>query len=198
MSLCDYSIYNYVTNQHYDHLNNLSPIKRASEIFRLEIEYLSFELKDSDEIFGWFIFNNSKDCENKQFTDSIFNDDVKKTINAPFLHGSSISVDKAHTLVDYEYIPKNGLSSYQKKIDNELKNSPDNEYLLAMNNVLKSTKLFVEKMIFETEKNANFKNASIIKMLFYGFPFILLIISEKQFNRSGLFIFCFQIGRAHV
>ena len=60
LSLCNSSIYNYVTSKYYDSLNNLSPIKRASEIVRLEIENLSFELKDSDEIFGWFIFNNSK------------------------------------------------------------------------------------------------------------------------------------------
>lgn len=171
MAFCDSSIYRFVVNKHYEYLNNLSPIRRASEIFRLELENLSFELKDSDEIFGWFIFNNSKDCENKQFTDSIFNDDAKKTINAPFLHGSSINVDKAHTLVDYEYILKNGLSAYQKKIDNELKNSPDNEYLLAMNNVLKSTKLFVEKMIFVAEENENLKNTSIIKNALLQVPF---------------------------
>ena len=66
MAFCDSSIYRFIVNKHYEYLNNLSPIRRASEIFRLEIENLSFELKDSDEIFGWFIFNNSKDCENKQ------------------------------------------------------------------------------------------------------------------------------------
>ena len=145
MAFCDSSIYRFVVNKHYEYLNNLSPVKRASEIFRLETENMSFELTDDDEIFGWFKFNNIKDCEHKQFTDSIFNDDVKKTINAPFLHGSSISVDKAHTLVDYEYILKNGLSAYQKKIENELKNSPDNEYLSAMNDVLESTKKLWKK-----------------------------------------------------
>ncbi|MBQ2967249.1 MAG: DUF3029 family protein [Clostridia bacterium] len=171
MSLCDYSIYNYVTNQHYDYLNNLSPVKRASEIFRLETENLSFELTDDDEIFGWFKFNNTNNYENKQFSDSILNEDVKKIIDAPRLYGSSTNVDKGHTLVDYEYILNNGLSAYQEKIENELKNSPDNEYLSAMNDVLKSTKLFVEKMIFVAEKNENLKNASIIKNALLQVPF---------------------------
>ena len=171
MAFCDSSIYCFVVNKHYEYLNNLSPVKRASEIFRLETENLSFELTDDDEIFGWFKFNNTNNYENKQFSDSILNEDVKKIIDAPSLHGSSTNVDKGHTLVDYEYILNNGLSAYQEKIENELKNSPDNEYLSAMNDVLKSTKLFVEKMIFVAEKNENLKNASIIKNALLQVPF---------------------------
>ena len=135
MAFCDSSIYYFFVNKHYEYLNNLSPVKRASEIFRLETENLSFELTDDDEIFGWFKFNNTNNYENKQFSDSILNEDVKKIIDAPSLHGSSTNVDKGHTLVDYEYIINNGLSAYQEKIENELKNSPDNEYLSAMNDI---------------------------------------------------------------
>lgn len=40
-----------------------------------------------------------------------------------------------------------------------------------MNNVLKSTKLFVEKMIFVAEENENLKNTSIIKNALLQVPF---------------------------
>lgn len=171
MALCDSSINRFVTNKNYEYLNNLCPVKRAAEIFKLEIEKLSLELKDTDEIFGWFIFDDKNEYENKIFTDSIPDEDAKKNMDAPLLHGSNTNVDKGHTLVDYEYILNNGLSAYQEKIENELKNSPDNEYLSAMNDVLKSTKLFVEKMIFVAEKNENLKNASIIKNALLQVPF---------------------------
>ncbi len=145
LSLCNSSIYNYVTSKYYDSLNNLSPIKRASEIVRLEIENLSLELKDDDEIFGWFIFNNNH--ESKQFSDRILSEDDKKTMDAPILHGSLTSVDKGHTLVDYEYILNNGLLAYQEKIDKELQTFSDYEYLLAMKSILESIKKLIDKML---------------------------------------------------
>lgn len=171
MRLCDYSIYNYVTNRHYEYLNNLSPIKRASEIFRLEIENMSFELKDDDEIFGWFKFNDVNDYENKQFSDSILNEDCQKTIDAPFLYGGSVNVDKGHTLVDYEYILNNGLLSYLKKTDKQLQACSDDEYLSAMKDVLEHTKKFVDKMLSEANKNLNCKNAVKIKEALLQVPF---------------------------
>lgn len=169
MRLCDSSIYNYVTNKYYDYLNNLSPIKRASEIFRLEIENLSFELKEDDELFGWFKFDNES-CQKRPFTGTV-PDGVKNIMDSPIMHGSSTNVDKGHTLVDYEYILNNGLLAYQKKIDKELENSPDNEYLSAMNDVLESTKKFVDKMILVADKNTNCKNAVKIKEALLQVPF---------------------------
>ena len=50
------------------------------------------------------------------------NDDLKNVMDAPTMHGNKTNVDKGHTLVDYEYILNNGLSAYQEKIKNELKN----------------------------------------------------------------------------
>ena len=147
MSLCDYSIYKYVTNKYFKQLNKLSPIKRAAEIFRLEIENLSLELKSTDEIFGWFIFDKNNTYENREFADNIPGEAVKKIIDAPCLHGSSTKLDKAHTLVDYEYILNNGLLAYQKRIDKELLISPDNEYLLAMKDVITSTKKLIDRIL---------------------------------------------------
>lgn len=170
MALCDYAIYNFITSKHYEYLNNLPPVKRAAEIFRLEIETLSVELMDSDEIFGWFTFQDNN-YEKRPFADGTPCPDMKNTIDAPALFGAGINVDKAHTVVDYEYILENGLFAYQEKIACELASSPDHEYLLAMKDVLESTKKFVDKMLRAVDKNTNCKNAAEIKKALLQVPF---------------------------
>ena len=171
MAFCDSSIYRFVTNKHYEYLNSLSAVKRAAEIFRLEIENLSCELKESDEIFGWFIFDGNEATDSKMFDSSISGEDTVNTVNTYLLHGSVIGIDKAHTLVDYGYILDNGLLAYEQKIDKEWKNAPDDEYLSAMKDVLECVKIFVKKMLDITEKNTDCKNADEIRKALLQVPF---------------------------
>ena len=69
MVLCNSMIYRFVTNKYYDYLKQFNPIKRSAEIFRLELENLTLNLKDDDEIFGWFVFENSENYDVKVFPD---------------------------------------------------------------------------------------------------------------------------------
>ena len=58
MAMCDANLYRYVVYQNFDYLDSLSPIKRSSEIFKLETEALSMDLKKEDEFFHLlFIFD---------------------------------------------------------------------------------------------------------------------------------------------
>ncbi len=171
MALCDTAIYRYVTNKYFEQLNKLPPLKRAAEIFRLELENLSLELKCNDEIFGWFAFDNDS-YPKRPFADTIPNDDIKNIMDAPTMHGSRTSVDKGHTLVDYEYILNHGLYAYQQKIEKELQSFPDDEYLLAMKDVLESTKKFVDKMLYVAGQNIKAcKKAHEIKQTLERVPF---------------------------
>ena len=94
MSFCDDSIYKFVTSKYYDVLEKLSPVDRASEIFRLQIEHLSYELKQTDEIFGWFVFDNREEYLPKAFSDTVPDDNTRKIIEAPLLHGSRLFTEK--------------------------------------------------------------------------------------------------------
>ncbi|MDD6800302.1 MAG: hypothetical protein PUE85_07810 [Firmicutes bacterium] len=62
MPLCNHSIDTYVRNGFFDRLNDLPPIERAVEKLRFEIEALDFELRETDELLGWFKF---QDTDNK-------------------------------------------------------------------------------------------------------------------------------------
>lgn len=145
MALCNSMLYKYVAGKHYDELNVLTPLKRATEMFKLQLENLELELKDNDEIFGWFIFDKGE-YENIIFTDCIQDGELLDRMDAPLLYGSKTAVDKAHTLVDYGYIIDNGLIQYENKIDEELKKSPCDEYLLSMKETLSSIRDFTNKM----------------------------------------------------
>lgn len=172
MALCDASIYRFVKNKYFDVLEPLSPTQRAAEIFRLEIENLSFELKETDEIFGWYTFDDKVDSEDKWFPDTIPDEEVKKIMVAPLEFGSKTVVDKGHTLIDYGFILDNGLLAYQKKIEAARRFSPEDEYLLAMESVLHSTKKFVEALQTAAEENVNHcKKAPQIKEALLQVPF---------------------------
>lgn len=128
---CDWTIERYVRKNYYDDLNALNPIERFTKKFKIEIEELKLDIKDDDKIVGWFYFD--KKCEEKViFTDEIQDKETENIINAPLAFKSRTSVDRGHTLMDYECVLKNGLVFYENKIDEEIKKYPQNEYLLSM------------------------------------------------------------------
>lgn len=51
---CDWTIERYIRKKYYEDLNKLNPIKRFAEKFRLKIDELKLDIKDDDEIIGWF------------------------------------------------------------------------------------------------------------------------------------------------
>lgn len=172
MAMCDANIYRYVVCQNFDYLNSLSPIKRSAEIFRLETEALSMELKKEDEFFGWMFFDNPNKYSDKLFSDCIVDEKTQSIIQEPVSHGSKTMVDRAHTLVDYQYILQNGLSSYCEKIESQILKYPDDEYLLAMRDELVAIEKLVLRMQLAVEENSNgCENASKIKTALKQVPF---------------------------
>ncbi len=144
MPLCNHSIDTYVRNRFFDRLNALPPTERAAEKLRLEIEILDFELRETDELLGWFKFQDSG-CKFKHFKDEIPDEETQRIIDKPREFGCTINVDKAHTLVDYSLILNNGLVSYERKILSELETEPDNEYLNAMKKSLDNVRLLLRR-----------------------------------------------------
>lgn len=144
MAICDYAIDRYVRDRFFDRLNVLSPTERAAEKLRLEIEALDFELRETDELLGWFKFQDNG-REFKQFKDEISDEKTQRIIDKPQEFGCNIKVDKAHTLVDYSFILNNGLASYERIILSELETEPDNEYLNAMKKSLDNVHLLLRR-----------------------------------------------------
>ena len=128
---CDWTIERYVRKNYYDDLNALNPIERFTKKFKIEIEELNLDIKETDEIIGWFYFDEKCD-ENVTFTDEMQDKKTENTINAPEEFKSRTNVDRGHTLIDYESILKNGLVFYEKKLNEEIKKYSQNEYLSAM------------------------------------------------------------------
>ena len=67
---CDWTIERYIRKKYYEDLNKLNLIKRFAEKFRLKIDELKLDIKDGDEIIGWFYFDKKCD-ENVTFTDEM-------------------------------------------------------------------------------------------------------------------------------
>lgn len=67
---CDWTIERYIRKKYYEDLNKLNLIKRFAEKFRLKIDELKLDIKDDDEIIGWFYFDKKCD-ENVTFTDEM-------------------------------------------------------------------------------------------------------------------------------
>ena len=172
MALCDANLYRYVVYKNFDYLNSLSPIKRSSEIFKLETEALSMDLKKEDEFFGWMFFDDPNKYRDKWFSDCIVDEKTKSIIQEPANYGSKTTVDRGHTLVDYQYILQNGLSSYREKIESEMLKYPGDEYLLAMSDELAAIEKLVFRMQLAVEENSNgCENASKIKTALEQVPF---------------------------
>lgn len=144
MALCDFAIDRYVRDRFFDRLNALTPAERAAEKLRLEIEALDFELRETDELLGWFKFKDNG-YENKRFDDEIPDEETRRIIDKPQEFGATTMVDKGHTVVDYGFIINNGLEAYERQISDELENEPDSEYLMAMKKSLDCVSLLLRR-----------------------------------------------------
>ena len=134
---CDSNIERYVRKNYYETLKKLSPPERFAKKIQLEIENLDFDIRDDDEIIGWFLF--PKTCkEEVSFPDERLTKETEDQITAPEKFNSRTNVDRGHTLVDYESILKNGLVAYEKRIAEELQKEPQNEFLIAMKSTISS------------------------------------------------------------
>jgi len=130
------------------------------------------ELKTDDEIFGWLFFDAPAEIGTSVFDDSVPDINTQAVIDAPLAHGSTTKVDKAHTIVNYQDILEHGLTDYQKKIDDELRVSPHDEYLFAMKDSLLSIETLVKRMKQTAMQNANgCKNAEEIANALTQVPF---------------------------
>lgn len=143
--LCDSNIERYIRKNNYESFNKLTPTKRFTEKFRMETGVLNLDIKETDEIVGWFYFD--KKCNDEvTFTDEVQTPEITDIIGAPENFSSRTNVDRGHTLIDYENILKNGLVFYQKQIDNELQKYPQNEYLLSMKETLLGVVNFIKRI----------------------------------------------------
>ena len=144
MPLCDRSIDLYVRNRYFDRLNALPPAERAAERLRLAIDSLDFEVRETDELFGWFRFRD-RGVKIKRFTDELPDEETQKILDRPAEAGCITKVDKAHTLADYGFILRHGLAGYEKKLLPELEAAPDNETLNAMKKSLDAVRLLLRR-----------------------------------------------------
>lgn len=163
MALCDSSVEFFVRMNNYNDLNAMTPAKRFAKKFRLELESLDLEIKTDDEIIGWFKFGN--ECSDRiLFDDEKIDEHTKGIMNMPEIFGSKTNVDKGHTLVDYGFILNNGLVAYENKINEKIKNYPEDEYLAAMKDTLRSIRCFMERMASLIDERMSQCNSEDVKM----------------------------------
>ena len=148
---CDGNIERYIRNKHFDELNSLSAEERFVKKLDLTLDLLTFEVRDDDEILGWFNFNEQR-YEQKLFDDENLTESSKEIIYKCYPYGCRTTVDRGHTLVDYEYILKNGLNEYERRIDEQLQANSDNKYLLAMKETLELVRKFTLRLAAELDK----------------------------------------------
>lgn len=171
MTLCDYNIERYIRKQYFRELNALSPVNRATEKFRLETEALQLDIRDTDELIGWFRFDRI--CpEQVVFDDEKQTPETEALIHAPERFSSRTNVDRGHTLIDYEHILRHGLVSYETKLDAERKKAPQDEYLSAMKqtlnavlNLLKRVAGLIDEKIAECGESEKPRLLSLKRMI---------------------------------
>lgn len=153
MIYCDYDYEKHITDKYFNYLSSLSPIKRATEKLRLQLEEIPIHIFDNDFIIGWFGFADKIKTENfKTIKSYDFSSEEKNAVEFPQKFNSSVNVDKAHTCANYERIINMGLISYEKEIDNQLLSDQNNEYLLAMKETVRIVRDF-GKRLAETVEN---------------------------------------------
>lgn len=144
--LCDGNIERFVRNQYYDLLAPLSPTERFVKKFDLMLSHLRPELREDDEFFGWFIFDEK--CENERlFPDEELPEALNLAKEHMYSFGSRPHVDRAHTLVNYEKILHHGLSHYENEIKCELAITPNDPMLLAMRDTLSSVRALIQRTL---------------------------------------------------
>lgn len=159
MMVCDSNIERYIRKNHYEALNKLTPTKRFAAKFRFETEALKLEIKETDELIGWFYFD--KTCDDAvTFADEVQTPEVTNAVNEPEKFNSRTNVDRGHTLIDYESILKNGLVFYQKQMDKELQKYPQDEYLLSMKDTLWDVANFIKRIADVIDEKASISSGT--------------------------------------
>ena len=144
--LCDGNIERFVRNEYYDLLAPLSPTERFVKKFDLMLSHLRPELRDDDEFFGWFLFDEK--CEiDRSFPDEARPEDLQKAEERMLSFGTRSKVDRGHTLVNYEKILRHGLSHYESEIEQELTVTPNDPMLLAMQSTLGSVRALIQRTL---------------------------------------------------
>lgn len=143
--LCDKNIERYVRNKYYDELARLTPVKRFVRKFELLLDSLSLEVREGDDIFGWFVFCG-EEYESRAFPEEELSREIEGRAEELSMFGTT-SVQKGHTLINYERILNFGLSDYEERVKKALDISPDSEYLKAMADTLGLVKKFVQRII---------------------------------------------------
>lgn len=169
--LCDSNIERYTRKHFFEKLNSLSPVSGFAEKFRIETELLKIDIKNDDEIVGWFCFD--RECNDEVvFAYEKQDQETLEIINAPEKLYSRTNVDRGHTLIDYECILNNGLVFYERKIDEELKKFPRNEYLSAMKssvesvlNLIGRAAAIIDKKLLNCDECDTMRLVSLKKMI---------------------------------
>ena len=155
--LCDGSIERFVRTEYYDLLAPLTPTARFAKKFDLMLSLLHPEVREDDEFFGWFVFDQPCDTE-LLFSDEELSERLASDIETMLSFGSRTKVDLGHTLLNYETLLRLGLSHYEDEIASELQKTPDNEMLLAMQDTLCSVRALGNRTIKYID--AQIKNTS--------------------------------------
>ncbi len=135
----------YIRSEYYDFLNPLPPVIRFPKMLRLMLDTLSPHIREEDEFLGWFEFSKPQ-SEQKSFSSSEIPLELEMLRQKEEAFGSRTKVDRGHTLVDYEKILKNGLIWYEERLNTELKLTPDDDYLLAMQDTVKAVREFLLRL----------------------------------------------------
>lgn len=144
-ALCDGNLERYIRKRDFAYLNALPPIYRFAEKFRLELESLSLTIRAEDEIVGWFVFDG-EEKETVLFDDERIGEEDRFLMERTRQFGSVTNVDKGHTLIDYEYVLKNGLIRYSERVKEQRELFPEDEYLKGMEHTLETVAAFTERM----------------------------------------------------
>ena len=144
--LCDGAIERFVRTEYYEDLARLSPTERFAKKFDLMLSLLRLELREDDEFFGWFVFDQPCNTE-LLFPDEKLPKALESSMETMLSFGSRTKVDLGHTLINYEMILRLGLAHYENEIATELQKTPDNEMLLAMRDTLGSVRTLVNRII---------------------------------------------------
>ena len=145
MALCDGRLERFIRDAHWNELNALPPVRRAVRKFALSLEHLTLEVRQDDEIAGWFRFDG-EDCPRRPFDDEAIDEKTRAVMDAPERFGSRANVDRGHTLVDYGEILRVGLRGCEEKLDHALMETPRDEHLLAMKASLEAVRAFTRRM----------------------------------------------------
>ena len=150
MARCNESLERYIREKHEAELSRLSGEARFLRKLALMLDALTIELHEEDAFLGYFNVDVVPHAPHP-FADELPTPEQKERRARLMRYGSRTSVDRAHTLVDYERILKEGLSGYARRIDDAITRSPENTYLLAMRDTLALVEGFLCRVCAELD-----------------------------------------------